>query len=142
MVMMVERKRSTSAAEPSDFGWLLQILMRQRRLKSDSAFTRALNADDYPISQQMVSRYINGQSKVPLGFVSQSIKTLKLDEHDQQALSNKWAETLPEEERGVIMQVWKSQRPASENIEAARQVEDEEKEADRDGAWGSKDQKT
>lgn len=55
-------------------------------------------------------------------------------------LPNKWAETLPEEERGVIMQVWESRRPASENIEAARRVENEETEASEDGERGSKDQ--
>ncbi len=140
MVMMVERKRSASEAEPTDFGWLLTILMRKKRLKSVSALIRALKADDYPISQQMVSRYINGQSKVPLGFVSQTIKTLDLDEDDQSALSNKWAETLPGEERDIIMRVWESRRPARENIEAARQVEDEETEAGKDGARGSKGQ--
>lgn len=149
MVMIVERKRSPSEAEPTDFGWLLTILMRKskRRLKSASALARALKADSYPISQQMVSRYINGQSRVPIGFVSQVIKTLDLDKDDQSALSNKWAETLPEEERAVIMHVWESRRLASENIEAARhieaarQVEGEEiTKAGRDGVRGSKDQ--
>lgn len=137
---MVERKRSPSEAEPTDFGWLLTILMRKKRLKSVSALVRALKADDYPISQQMVSRYINGQSRVPIGFVGQVIKTLDLDEEDQSALSNKWAETLPEEERAIIMHVWESRRPASENIEAARRVEDEEMETGGSGARTPEDQ--
>lgn len=133
MVLLVNGKRSPSEAEPTEFGWLLQLLMRKRRIKTATALSVSLKGDGYPISQQMISRYINGQSKVPLGFVSQIIKTLGLDEGDQSALSNRWAETLPEEERAVIMRVWETRRTAAENIKAAEGIEAESAERARLG---------
>lgn len=141
MLLMTERKRKPSEAEPSEFGLILLTLMRKHGTRSAAALSRRLDADGYPISQQMISKYINDQSKVPLPFVSQVIATLNLDDDEQSALADKWALTLPENERNVIMRVWEIQRPAHENIEAAKRIEAEEEKGDR-SSHGSEGQAT
>lgn len=97
-----KNRRKRSGAQPSEFGWTLRALMHKQHVKTTTRLSEVLTEDGYPVSQQMISRYINGQSPVPLGFLSQVIESLDLDEDDASTLIAKWAETLPPKERRVI----------------------------------------
>ncbi len=128
MALMAAAPRRKAESEPSEFGWLLLILMQKNRIKSATRLAEVIS-EKYPISQQMVSNYINGKNKVPVAFVSQVIDRLDMTDEEQDGLANAWANTLPERERNVVARVWGSRQPTKDNLEAARRIEEE----DQDG---------
>jgi predicted transcriptional regulator len=128
MALMAAAPRRKAETEPSEFGWLLLILMQKNRIKNATRLAEVIS-EKYPISQQMVSNYINGKNKVPVAFVSQVIDRLEMTDEEQDGLANAWANTLPEREREVVARVWKSRQPTKDNLEAARRIEEE----DQDG---------
>ncbi len=125
MALMAAAPRHKAGTEPSEFGWLLLILMQKNRIKSATRLAEVIS-ERYPISQQMVSNYINGKNKVPVAFVSQVIDRLEMTEEEQDGLANAWANTLPERERDVVARVWGQRKPTMDNLEAARRIEEED----------------
>lgn len=141
MALMAAPRRKAES-EPSEFGWLLLILMQKNRIKSATRLAEVIS-EKYPISQQMVSNYINGKNKVPVAFVSHVIDRLDMTDEEQDGLANAWANTLPERERDVVARVWGARQPTRENLEAARRIEEEDQESDRgERARGTEDKET
>lgn len=132
MALMAAPPRQRAESEPSEFGWLLLILMQKNRIKSATRLAEVIS-EKYPISQQMVSNYINGKNKVPVAFVSQVIDRLEMTEEEQDGLANAWANTLPERERDVVARVWGERRPSKDNLEAARRIEEEDQQGSNQG---------
>ncbi len=97
--------RSPSTATPTDFGWTLKGFMAEKKIKNPTALSKVMGESGYPISQQMISNYINGRNKVPIAFVSAAARVLDLDDEEQDLLANRWVDTLSEEERAVVLRI-------------------------------------